>query len=358
MNKRQNLLSLLRRQGYEEVPVEFFMCPSLEEEYHRRHGHEQQYEDYFGFSWDKVDDLRLPEHDTEQYRHYFDPPLKSDGFIDLWGVGHEPSPNSAHMTHMRNPLKHVGSMRELEAYPFPDFEHADGHHQKEQADAIHARGLASVGFMPMTIWEIAWYLRGMEELMMDMAMKDPKALALFDRVTEIAIRRARSFAAAGVDLLFIGDDIGMQQSIMMSENMYKEWIWHRLKQVIEAAKAVKPDILVIYHSCGYIMPFIPSLIEAGVDVLNPIQTECISFEEVHRLYGQDLSFHGTIGTQTTMPHGTPEEVKKAVTDNLNIAGKKGGLYVAPTHMLEPEVPWENILAYVEACRSYKHENNA
>ena len=70
-------------------------------------------------------------------------------------------------------------------------------------------------------------------------------------------------------------------------------------------------------------------------------------EEVNR-----ISFHGTIGTQTVMPHGTPEEVKKEVWKNLDIAGEKGGLLAAPTHMLEPEVPLENVLAYVEACREY------
>ena len=98
---------------------------------------------------------------------------------------------------------------------------------------------------------------------------------------------------------------------------------------------------------------IPHLIDAGVDVLNPIQSECMDFEEIYRKYGDRISFHGTIGTQTVMPFGTPEEVKAEVWKNLDIAGEKGGLMVAPTHMLEPEVPMENILAYVEACREYK-----
>ena len=123
-------------------------------------------------------------------------------------------------------------------------------------------------------------------------------------------------------------------------------------ELISYAKSLNPEIIVFYHSCGFIEPFIPHLIEAGVDVLNPIQSECMDFEKIHRKYGDKLSFHGTIGTQTTMPHGTNEEVMAAVTHNLNIAGKKGGLLVAPTHMLEPEVPIENILSYIEACRRY------
>ncbi len=153
-------------------------------------------------------------------------------------------------------------------------------------------------------------------------------------------------------MLFFGDDIGMQSSIMMSEDMYVEWFKPRLTKLIKEVKAINPDILIFYHSCGYIEPFIPHLIEAGVDVLNPIQPECMDFEEIHAKYGDKISFHGTIGTQTTMPFGTPDEVKAEVTKNLTLAGKKGGLFCAPTHMLEPEVPWENILAYVEACKEF------
>ena len=154
-------------------------------------------------------------------------------------------------------------------------------------------------------------------------------------------------------MIYFGDDIGMQQTIMMSEELYCRWLKPRLTRLVDMVKAINPDILVFYHSCGFIEPFIPHLIEAGIDVLNPIQSECMDFKEICRQYGDRISFHGTIGTQTVMPHGTPEEVKKAVWENLDAAGEKGGLFVAPTHILEPEVPLENILAYVEACRNYR-----
>ncbi len=147
----------------------------------------------------------------------------------------------------------------------------------------------------------------------------------------------------------------MQHTIMMSEELYRTWLLPRLKRIISAAKAIKPDILIIYHSCGFVEPMIPYLIEAGVDILNPIQPESMNFAEIKRKFGDKISFHGTIGTQTTMPFGTPEEVREAVFKNLRIAGENGGLLVAPTHMLEPEVPVENIVAYIEACRDFKFE---
>ena len=144
----------------------------------------------------------------------------------------------------------------------------------------------------------------------------------------------------------------MQRTPMMSRELYCQWLKPRLEKVIRAAKAVKGDILIFYHSCGYVEPFIDDLIEAGVDVLDPVQPECMDFAEIHARYGDRLSFHGTIGTQTTMPYGTPEEVRREVFRNLDIAGSRGGLLVCPTHMLEPEVPVENVAAYIEACRDY------
>ena len=119
-----------------------------------------------------------------------------------------------------------------------------------------------------------------------------------------------------------------------------------------AGKAVNPDVLIFYHSCGHVTELIPQLIEAGIDVLDPVQPECMDFRKIHETYGDKLSFHGSIGTQSVMPFGTPEDVRRKVFENLDIAGPMGGLFVCPTHVLEPEVPVENMAAYLQACRDY------
>ena len=98
---------------------------------------------------------------------------------------------------------------------------------------------------------------------------------------------------------------------------------------------------------------IDSLIDAGVEILNPVQPECMEFSAINKHYGDRLSFNGTLGTQTTMPFGTPEEVRSVVFKNLEIAGPTGGLFCCPTHLLEPEVPWENVEAYVSACKEFR-----
>ena len=173
------------------------------------------------------------------------------------------------------------------------------------------------------------------------------------KVTENSVHRAQVFAKAGVDGLYLGDDIGMQHTGMMSLELYRRFLKPRLKKVIDAARAIKPDLIVLYHSCGYAKPYIDDLIEAGVDVLNPVQPESMDFRELYEQYRDRLSFCGVLGTQSIMPFGTPEEVRKATFDCMDLVGPRGGLLACPTHVLEPEVPIENVVAYLEACRDYR-----
>lgn len=351
MNQRENLLAILRREPFEWLPPEFNLCPSLVEEYKKRTGSDLPYQDYFDMPWRNAQDILLSSEESKYLPYH--PNLKPGSTIDLWGVAHEPGSEAAkHMTYLRSPLRGIDSLEEVRAYPFPDFRKGDASGQKESVDRIHAKGLAAAGSMQTTIWETSWYIRGMEDLMMDMMSDDPIAEFILDTVTEQAVHRAISYAKAGVDFLYLGDDVGMQRTPMMSLELYCHWLKPRLAQVIKAARAVNPNILILYHSCGYATPFIPHLIEAGVDVLNPVQPESMDFKEVYREFGGSVSFHGTIGTQTTMPFGTPDEVRAKVFEHMEIAKPFGGLLPAPTHLLEPEVPWENILAYVEACRDY------
>ncbi len=359
---RENLLRLYRRQGCEAAPVQFTLCPALECRFHERYPDAADYREHFqfpmrlitdpGFPWIAEVPGFVPERQWN-YALYYDPPIAAGARMDIWGTAHEPGgAASHHMTQMRHPLERLTSLEQLQAYPWPDFHAADWSFVRREVAEIQSRGLAAQVWMECTIWETAWYLRRMDLLMLDMAAGDEKAVFLLDKITELACFRAARYAEAGVDILALGDDVGMQSSIMMSRGMYRDWLKPRLKRVIDAAKAAKPDILVQYHTCGYVLPLIEEFIEAGIEVLNPVQPECMDVQRVLGEFGDRVSFNGTIGTQTTMPFASPEAVKAVVRHNLELAGPRGGLLCCPTHMLEPEVPWENIEAYVEACREF------
>ncbi len=363
-NPREDLLRLYRRQGYEHAPIGMHLCPSLEEEFRRRHpDFRGGYLEFFGapyriiydpgFAWNFDEVWRVPGRDKFDWHKFYPKGFTYAVKFDGWGVAHEHNPDSHHMTLMHHPLENASSLADLETYPWPAFEKIDYSYLKPRVAEIHARNLAVFVWAECTIWETAWYLRNMENLFVDMGSDDPMATYLLDKITDLACFRARQFAQAGVDILGLGDDIGMQSSPMMSVEMYRTWLKPRLAKVIAAAKAVKPDLLVSYHSCGYVLPFIDDLIEVGVDILNPVQPECMDFATVHAQFGDRLSFNGTIGTQQLMPYGTPEQVRAEVIRNLTIAGDKGGLFCCPTHMLEPEVPWANLEAYVETVREFR-----
>lgn len=353
MTNRENFFSLVRRQGYERVPYAYNMCPDLQARF-------DAYCQQSGFEPDfvMVNVPGVPEkpRDMQLYydRYYSGIKFKEGTYLDMFGVAREPGSEAAyHMTKIYHPMQNFMDVEEVEDYPLPDFTDADITELTKAVEEIRAQDKIAVGNMQTTIWETAWKLRGMFELMADMMEDEEIAQVLYDRVTACAVARAQAYVRAGVDVLYLGDDVGMQSTIMMSEELYCKWLKPRLKQVIDAARAINPDVIVFYHSCGYVLPLIGHLIEAGIDVLNPVQPECMDFKEVYEQYGDRLSFHGTIGTQTTMPFGTPEEVRAMVKRNLDIAGEKGGLLVEPTHMLEPEVSVENVIAYIEACKTYK-----
>ena len=364
MTDKENILSMIKKQGYERVPVDFLMTPICGEKL-RKYVKENKYkykrlhlanlanyypEAPFGYILDCNISNRKPK---DYYRQFYNTALKKDTKFDVYGVAMEAgSEDAMHLRRFHHPMQNFTTLEEIKNYPYPEFKDKVNPINRLIVMLYKAMGKFIIGPMECTIWEQSWYLRSMENIMMDMLCDKDMANAVLDRVCENSIIRARNYVRGGADGLFLGDDIGMQSSIMMSEEMYVEFIKPRLKKVIDAAREVNKDVIIFYHSCGYIEPFIPHLIEVGVDVLNPVQPECMSVKDIVKKFGDKLAFSGGMGTQTLMPFGTPAEIRDYVFDLLDFMGDKGGFLVKPTHVLEPEVPPENIIAYIEACKEY------
>lgn len=351
MTPRENILQVLRREGFESVPVDFVLCKSQIEDFEKRYGH-KDYETHFGL-FHRSFEMNVMQNYTFGPDLFKRETLPESTVFDEYGIGHSKGSAAAfHMTRMHHPLKGAG-LNEILDYPYPTVPENELAKLTQKVKELRAKGLASFAFMQMTVWEASWYLRSMEELMIDMMMQDEKATALLDLITQFAVSKAVTYAKAGVDILSLGDDIGTQNSIMIDVELWETWLKPRLAKVIQAAKQVNPDILIFYHSCGHITPFIDQLIETGVEILNPIQPECMSFDEVHTKFGDRLSFWGTLGTQELLPFGTKEEVFKTTVSRLKKCGEKGGIVIGPTHMVEPEVPWENITAIIEGVQHFQ-----
>jgi uroporphyrinogen decarboxylase len=292
----------------------------------------------------------LPSKHIIDYSRYF-PDLPDGAYIDEWGIGYLPG-SVEHFEEMLHPMERLTSPEQIRDFPMPDvLEEYRWEGMNKRVKEIQDKGIAAI-YSALQIFEPAWYLRGMENLLMDMMEDEDMAKACLDKMTRVVSEISRKVAGAGVDMIIYGDDVGTQKGMMMSPSLWRKWLKPTMAKAIKAAKDVNPDVISYYHSDGVIYDIIPDLIEIGVDVLNPIQPECMDPMKIKEIYGDRLSFWGTIGTQTTMPFGTPEDVDRQVKLIIETVGKGGGLVIAPTHLLEPEVPWENIEAFVNAVKKY------
>lgn len=307
-------------------------------------------EDYFGMFRPVNIDMKAPKDYKEKdfSGYYKDVEMPSGSFINGLGVLQIPG-SMYHFTGYVSPLRNAESLKELEGFAYPSVDGYQTGHMKAEADELHAKGKTACCYITH-MYEDAWQIRGYEPFLMDMALKPEMCEFILDRIMERNLKKAEAAAAAGVDLLYTGDDVANQRTLMFSKEMWRKFIKPRWAAVYEAARKIKKDIQLWYHSDGNIEEIIPELIEIGVTILNPIQPECMDPVKIKNLYGDRLVLDGTIGTQTTMPFGTADDVRKAVRDRKKSLGYDGALILAPTHILEPEVPLENILAFFDECR--------
>lgn len=267
--------------------------------------------------------------------------------IDEWGVGFRPG-SISHLVQMIHPLQNSKDSKNIDEYPFPDRDALYRYEGlQEQINNWHKKDLPVACFAG-SIFEQAWYMRGMENLLTDFIVNPSLAHALLDRITDILITVSKKVTELGIDVLILGDDIGSQHGLLMSLEHYRKFLKFRLKKVIEAAKSINSHIQVFYHSDGNIEEAIPDLIEIGVDILNPIQPECMDPAHIKLKYGKELSFWGAISLQKTLPFGTRDEIFQEVKLRVETIGRGGRYVLAPAHVIGSDVSWQNVVALCEA----------
>ncbi len=239
----------------------------------------------------------------------------------------------------------------VDSYQSPDPERTELYREAERVLADYQEEYYIVGVTVTTIFECAWALRGMEQLFMDFIENPELAGKILDIPYHYHLTAARKLAEMGVDMIWLGDDMGGQSSMLISPALWRKFFKPRMARFIAEIKKIKPDIKVAYHSDGVINPIIPDLIEIGLDVLNPVQPAAMDPAELKREYGDRLCFWGTIDEQQTLPFGTPEDVRNEVLDRINTVGKNGGLILGPTHHVQLDTPLENFRAMVETIRN-------
>lgn len=203
-----------------------------------------------------------------------------------------------------------------------------------------------IGF---SLFERAWTLRSMEELLIDFKLNPEFAEELLDKIVEYNLAVVEIVSEYDIDCIFYGDDWGQQKGLIMGPALWRQFIKPRLKKMYDAAK--KHGMFVAQHSCGDISEVFPDLIEIGLDIYNTFQPEIYDVAKMKQLYGDKITFYGGISTQTLLPHAAPDKVKSEMRRLMNIIGKNGGYIVAPTHSMPNDIPTENILAFLELLKN-------
>ena len=274
-----------------------------------------------------------------------------DPDMDLLGVDTQAG-SLYHYVKVLHPMADFHSPEQVRNYGFPEYDPMlESTKLSEVVGDVHGRGMAAVGDARL-IFTLACYLRGMEQLLCDLYENQELVETLLDRLTELSVFKARACARCGVDAIFVYEDVATQRGLLMSPEMWRTRLKPRMARVIQAAREIRPGLPVLYDSDGDISDIIDDLLEVGVNAISPMQPECMDLDAIYRRHQGRLVFWGTIGVQTTMPYGSPADVRRAVRYSIDTYGRNGGLVIGPAHVISPDIPWENIMAFFEAVEEF------
>jgi uroporphyrinogen decarboxylase len=276
---------------------------------------------------------------------------EGDTYLDEWGirwksVAHQTRYGTGCYTEMiEHPLADEGA---IDQYQAPDPTRPELYADAERVISQFKDEYWIVGAVVCTILEAAWGLRGLEAMLVDFASNPELAERILNIPYQYHLTAAKRLVEMGVDMLWIGDDVGTQHSMLISPRHWRRFLKPKMSSFIAELKAINPKVKVAYHSDGYLYPIIGDLIEIGLDVLNPVQPASMSPSQLKKEFGEQLCFWDSIDVQHTLPFGSPEEVAAEVVQRLRTIGRCGGLIIGPTHYVQLDTPLENFWAMVDA----------
>jgi len=196
------------------------------------------------------------------------------------------------------------------------------------------------------LFETACRLRGFNNFLRDMLVNQKLAHYLLDQLTAIMIHNSLILARSGIDILLLDDDVASPGQLMISPDMWREYYKPRLADAIRIAREEAPELLVFYHCDGNFTRLLPDLVEIGVNVINPVQPDCMDAAAIKQEFGDRLSLWGTVGTATLWDYGKPRQIQAEVRRRIDTLGP-AGLLLAPAYDID-FTPVENLRAFADA----------
>jgi uroporphyrinogen decarboxylase len=283
-------------------------------------------------------------------------------YIDSWGSG-QTETSSGDWFPSVHPLPEARTVEELDAYQgWPDMSDPTRiAHVRESAERLAKENQYAILATPWLLFpfERAFAMQGMDAFLLNLAMRPDFARALLERIAVYCKQLMGPFLdelGDNVDIIKIGDDLGTDESLMISPRMYREILKPVHADFIRFIKA-RTKARVFFHSDGDVAPLIEDFIEIGVDILNPIQTSAGSMSDLPSLkkrFGSNIIFCGGIDTRRILPFGSTEDVRQEVRRVMQILGPGGGCMIGAVHTVLNDVPPENVLAMVDAVEEFGH----
>ena len=280
-------------------------------------------------------------------------------FFDDWGTGSTEVEPGVWFPGI-HPMREARTIEEIENYPWPDMNDPSRvAHVKEEAQKLNQQNQYAIIGTPWLLFplERAFAMQGMDQFLLNLAMEPEFSEALLKKIADLCkILMGHFLDAAGdnLDIIKIGDDIGTQDSLLMSPKMYRRILKPIHADYIAFIKE-RTKAKVFFHTDGDVFDLIPDFIEIGVDILNPIQTSAgkmSNLQELKSRFGDKLTFCGAVDTHHVLPMGTQQDVQEEVERVIDIMAPGGGYMVASVHTIMDEVPSENILAMVDAVEEF------
>ncbi len=286
------------------------------------------------------------------------PFAENEIFLDSWGVGRKISNGYANLS--TYPLQQAKSLDDIENYSWPDpKEEFDYTGLREHARTLFNQGeYALVGCIgsPGNTFEQAWYLRGLSEFLLDMVMNKDMAHAIMRKVVdhrkisaELYLKEVGEF----LDVVQVADDLGAQNTSLMSPDSYREMIKpYQAELISHIKKFTKAKIY--HHSCGSIANILDDMIEIGIEILNPVQATAVGMETdtLKKRFGEKLIFWGAIDTFKVLPFGSVSEVQLEVKKRITDLAPGGGYVLGSVHNMQTDVPPENVEAMFKTALTY------
>lgn len=277
---------------------------------------------------------------------------ESGMFTDEWGVGYKPL--GEYNERIGHPLAD-GELRDLDDYPWPDpIDPGRIRGLEEEIFNLHDKTDYAIvaGHLSAGVFQDCWNLRGMEQFLCDLYINTEFAEGLLDRVLDIHIRMWQRFleiAGPYVDMVETADDLGTQESLLISPELYRELIKPR-HAALNAAIREKTSAKILFHTCGAVMPLVEDFIEIGIEILNPIQPlpGRMDPEELNHRFGNRLIFHGGLDVQRVLPEYSTAQIRAHVARYYEQLGSESYI-MAPANSIQPGTPPENIVTAYEAA---------